>query len=100
MIASRANRFLFGAALAATAAVFLLPQLWLLFISLKSKAGIYEYPPRWFPAGGSFSNFRFALTSHQVPSSLWNSTVVSVVAMAAPLLVAIPAGYVLSQERF
>src|SRR3954462_12701801 len=100
MIASRTNRLLFGAGLAATAAVFLLPQLWLLSLSLKSKAGIYEYPPRWIPAGGSFANYRFALTSTQVPWYLWNSTVVSVVAMAATLLVAIPAAYVLSQERF
>src|SRR3954447_7687606 len=100
MIASRTNRLLFGAALAATAAAFLLPQLWLLSISLKSKAGIYEYPPRWFPAKGSFANYRFALTRTQVPWYLWNSTVVSAVAMAATLLVAIPAAYVLSRERF
>lgn len=100
MIASRTNRLLFAGALAALAAAFLLPQLWLLSLSLKSKAGIYEYPPRWFPAGGSLANYRFALTRTQVPWYLWNSTLVAVLATVATLIVAIPAAYVLSRERF
>src|SRR5919106_393516 len=87
-------------AMAAAAAVFLLPQLWLFSLSLKSKAGVYEYPPRWFTSGGSLANYRFALTHTQVPWYLWNSVVVAVVAAAATLAVAVPAAYVLSRERF
>ena len=81
-------------------AAFLLPQLWLFSLSLKSKAGIYEYPPRWFPADGSLANYRFALTQTQVPWYLWNSAIVAVLAAAATLAVAVPAAYVLSRERF
>ena len=51
MIATRRQARCFIAALAAAAAAFLLPQLWLFSLSLKSKAGVYEYPPRWIPAG-------------------------------------------------
>ena len=86
--------------LAAAAGVFLLPQLWLLSLSLKTKAGVFEYPPRWIPAGAALANYRFALTHTQVPWYLWNSTLVSVAATAATLAVAIPAAYVLSRERF
>jgi multiple sugar transport system permease protein len=86
--------------LAAAAALFLLPQLWLLSLSLKSKAGVFEYPPRWLPRGASLANYVFALTHTQVPWYLWNSAVVAVTAAAATLAASIPAAYVLSRERF
>src|SRR5438874_12902758 len=89
-----------AAALGVVVAVFLLPQLWLLSLSLKNKAGVYEYPPRWIPRGASLANYAFALTRTQVPWYLWNSAVVATVATAVTLAVAIPAAYVLSRERF
>jgi multiple sugar transport system permease protein len=100
MIATARTRTVFVAALSAAAALFLLPQLWLFSLSLKSKAGIYEYPPRWFPAGGSLANYRFVLTHTQVPWYLWNSAFVALAAAAATLATAVPAAYVLSRERF
>jgi multiple sugar transport system permease protein len=100
MIATLKARLGVTAAMAGAAAVFLLPQLWLLSLSLKSKAGVYEYPPRWLPAGGSLANYAFALTRTQVPWYLWNSAVVALAAAAATMAAAIPAAYVLSRERF
>ena len=100
MIAATRRRLLFTVSLALAAAVFLLPQVWLFSLSLKNKAGIYEYPPRWIPADGSFANYRFALTHTQVPWYLWNSTIVAIAAAAATLAAAVPAAYVLSRERF
>src|SRR6185295_69506 len=100
MIAGTKRRLLFTVSLALAAAVFLLPEVWLFSLSLKNKAAIYEYPPRWIPAGGSLANYRFALTHTQVPWYLWNSAVVAMLATAATLAVAVPAAYVLSRERF
>ena len=100
MIAATRRRLLFTVSLALAAAVFLLPQVWLFSLSLKNKAAIYEYPPRWIPAGGSFANYRFALTQTQVPWYLWNSAIVAIAAAAATLAAAVPAAYVLSRERF
>jgi len=100
MIATLRRRVGFGVGLAAAAGVFVLPQLWLLSLSLKSKASVYEYPPRWIPVEGSLANYRFALTHTQVPWYLWNSAVVAITATAVTLLAAIPAAYVLSRERF
>jgi multiple sugar transport system permease protein len=100
MMATWRSRALSAAALAGTAAAFLLPQLWLFSLSLKTKAGVYEYPPRWIPADGSLANYLFALTRTQVPWYLWNSAVVALLAAAATLAASIPAAYVLSRERF
>jgi multiple sugar transport system permease protein len=100
MTMGRRQRWWFVLALAAATAVFLLPQLWLFSLSLKNKAGVYEYPPRWIPDGASFANYRFALTHTQVPWYLWNSTVVAVAATVVTMVVSIPAAYVLSRERF
>jgi len=100
MIASRRQRAVFVAGLVATAAAFLLPQLWLFSLSLKNKAGLFEYPPTWLPRGGSLANYRFVLTHSQVPWYLWNSLIVAAFASAATLAVAVPAAYVLSRDRF
>ena len=100
MIATARRRAVFIAGLTAAAAAFLAPQLWLFSLSLKSKAGVYEYPPRWFPAEGSLANYRFALTQTQVPWYLWNSAIVAALSAAVTLAVAVPAAYVLSRERF
>jgi len=94
------KRAMFAAALAGVVGVFLLPQLWLLSLSLKNKAGVYEYPPRWIPRGASLENYVFTLTHTQVPWYLWNSALVASVATAVTLAAAIPAAYVLSRERF
>ena len=100
MTAARRRRTLLTLALAGATSVFLLPQLWLFSLSLKSKAGVYEFPPRWIPSDPSWANFYFALTRTQVPSYLWNSAVVAAVAALVTLAVSIPAAFVISRERF
>jgi multiple sugar transport system permease protein len=86
--------------LAAVSAAFLLPQLWLLSLSLKTRAGVYEYPPRLWSADSSLANYAFVLSNTQVPWYLWNSGRIALLATLATLLVAAPAAYVLSRERF
>jgi multiple sugar transport system permease protein len=100
VIAAPRRRAFFVLGLMATAAGFLLPQLWLFSLSLKSKAGMFEYPPTWLPRSGSLANYRFVLTQSQVPWYLWNSLVVAAFASVATLAVAVPAAYVLSRDRF
>jgi multiple sugar transport system permease protein len=97
---SPARRWSFRLGLALVAAAFLLPQLWLASISLKDKAGVFEFPPRWLSPDASLANYRFVLTHTQVPWYLWNSAKVAVVATALTLLLGVPAAFVLSRERF
>jgi multiple sugar transport system permease protein len=97
---SPARRWAFRLGLAAVAAAFLLPQLWLASISLKDKAGVFEFPPRWLPAHASLDNYRFVLAHTQIPWYLWNSAKVAALATALTLLLGVPAAFVLSRERF
>jgi multiple sugar transport system permease protein len=94
------RRALLACALGLAAAAFLLPQLWLAALSLKSKAGIFEYPPRLVSQDASLANYDFVLTRTQVPWYLWNSARVAVLATLLTLALGIPAAYVLSRERF
>jgi len=94
------RRWVLSAGLIAVAGAFLAPQLWLFSLSLKTKAGVYEFPPRWLPHDPSLANYRFALGATEVPWYLWNSAVVSIAATVCTMLVAAPAAYVLSRERF
>jgi len=87
-------------ALVLAAVAFLLPQLWLASLSLKDRGAVFAYPPRWIPDAPSLTNYLFALTGTQVPWYLWNSVKVAVVATAMTLAIGIPAGFVLSRERF
>jgi multiple sugar transport system permease protein len=88
------------AALAIIAIAFLLPQAWLFALSLKSKAGVYAYPPRLISSDESGANYAFVLTRTQLPWYLWNSIVVSLAATVATMAIGAPAAYVLSREPF
>jgi len=87
-------------ALLLAAAAFLVPQLWLASISLKPKAAVYEYPPRWISPGASLANYAFVMGGTQVPWYLWNSAKVAALATLLTLAGGLPAAFVLSRERF
>jgi multiple sugar transport system permease protein len=87
-------------ALGAITFAFLVPQLWLVSLSLKDRGAVFAYPPQWIPAEPSLFNYVFALTGTQVPWYLWNSVKVAALATAMTLAIGVPAGYVLSRERF
>lgn len=97
---SYGSRWPYVAALAAITLVFLVPQLWLVSLSLKEKAAVYQYPPRLIPAEPTLANYWFALTRTQVPWYLWNSLKVAVLSTLMTLAVSLPAAYALSRERF
>jgi len=88
------------AALAGVTLIFLIPQLWLVSLSLKDKGGVYAYPPEWLPAHPSLANYVFALTGTQVPWYLWNSVKVSALATLLTMAAGVPAAFILSRERF
>jgi multiple sugar transport system permease protein len=94
------RRLPYAIGLVLVAAVFVLPQLWLLSVSLKSKAGVYAYPPQLVPRDASLANYAFVLARTEVPLYLVNSAKVAVLATLLTLLVSVPAAYVLSRERF
>ncbi len=96
----RRSQWAIAAALVAVSGAFLLPQLWLLSLSLKPKAGVYEFPPRWIPSDPSLGNYVFALTGTQVPWYLVNSVKVATLATLLTMLAGVPAAFAFSRERF
>jgi multiple sugar transport system permease protein len=100
MNAGQMRRLALGTALLIVAAAFFLPELWLLALSLKTKAGVYEYPPRLISPESSAANYLFVFTQTQVPWYLWNSARVAVLATVFTMAMGAPAAYVLSRERF
>ena len=94
------SRWPYIAALVAITLVFLIPQLWLLSLSLKEKSAVYQYPPRLIPENPTIENYWFALTRTQVPWYLWNSFKVALFSTVLTLTVSLPAAYALSRERF
>jgi multiple sugar transport system permease protein len=80
------------------ALVFALPLVWLFSVSLKTKAGVYAYPPRWLPPDASLDNYVFVLGQTEVPWYLLNSFKVALAATAATLALGVPAAFVLSRE--
>jgi multiple sugar transport system permease protein len=87
-------------ALVVVSAAFLLPQLWLVSLSLKDRGAVFAYPPQWIPEHPSLFNYKRTLTATQVPWYLWNSVKVAVPATLLTLLAGVPAGFALSRERF
>ena len=100
MSRGRGRRVALTALLIGVAVAFFLPQVWLLALSLKTKAGVYAYPPRLLSSDASGANYAFVLTQTQLPWYLWNSVVVAVTATIATMAIGAPAAYVLSRERF
>lgn len=99
-MSGRVRRWPLTATLLGVAAAFLLPQLWLVSLSLKDRGAVFAFPPRWIPEAPSLTNYVFALTATQVPWYLWNSVKVAALATLLTLAAGIPAGFVLSRERF
>src|SRR4029453_3839275 len=100
MNAGQTRRLALGTALLVVAAAFLLPELWLLALAFKTKARVYEYPPRLISPESSAANYLFVFTQTQVPWYLWNSARVAALATVFTMAMGAPAAYVLSRERF
>lgn len=100
MTAGRVRAFVLGFLLIGVTAAFLLPELWLLSLSLKTRAGVYEFPPRLLSPDSSLANYGFVLSQTQVPWYLWNSALVAALATALTMVLGAPAAYVLSRGRF
>jgi multiple sugar transport system permease protein len=99
-VRGRLRRLGIVAAMALVTVAFLVPQLWLLSLSLKDRGQVFAFPPRWIPERPILDNYLFALTGTQVPWYLWNSVKVAALATLLTLAAGVPAAYVLSRERF
>ena len=86
-------------ALIGLAVSIIIPVAWVFLASIKENAEFYENP--WsLPEGFHFQNFAEAFVEANMGQYLWNSVLVTVVALVVLLIVALPAAYVLSRFTF
>ncbi|MEJ5223498.1 MAG: hypothetical protein WHV44_03510 [Anaerolineales bacterium] len=86
-------------------AVMLLPIIFIFSSAFKPPDELFAYPPRFFVVNPTFKNFTdlFSKMSNSgVPVSryLFNSILITVVTVAASILVSSTAAYALSKKRF
>jgi multiple sugar transport system permease protein len=97
-IAVFARRTLFYLILAAVAASFFFPFLWVVFTALQDPRSAAEVPPH-FLFTPTLDNFRQVIQEAEFISSLWNSTVVVFMTLAANLIISLPAAYIIARYR-
>jgi multiple sugar transport system permease protein len=80
--------------------LFIGPILWMVSLSLKTKAEIFAYPPRLLPAKLMFENYYQVFVSSRIPLYLYNSFVITLFSTVGNLLVTVPAAFAFSRFRF
>ncbi|MET9020976.1 carbohydrate ABC transporter permease [Actinopolymorpha sp. NPDC004070] len=81
-----AQKTVLYAVLAALAAVFSIPMLWLVSTSLKAQGQVFAYPPVWIPNPVRWVNYLEAMD--RAPLLVWlaNTTMITLLAMTGTLL--------------
>lgn len=80
--------------------LFIGPILWMVSLSLKTKAEIFAYPPRLLPAKLMFENYYQVFVSSRIPLYLYNSFVITLFSTVGNLIVTVPAAFAFSRFRF
>jgi multiple sugar transport system permease protein len=82
-----------------------LPMAWMFLTSIKTQFSALQYPPQWWPAEPTLSNYIRLLsptsdTGLRFLRFLWNSFTVSLATTILGILIAVPAAYAFSRFRF
>lgn len=86
-------------ALTTMAISILIPVAWVFMASIKQNSEFYGNP--WaIPAGVYFQNFMEAFQTARMGEYMWNSVIVTTVALILLLVIALPAAYVLARYKF
>lgn len=81
-------------------AIYLFPVYWMVISSLKSAAGIFAYPPEFFPSAPTLDAYREAVFDNDVVrTAIRNSAIIATGTMLVTLVLAAPAAYALARLR-
>jgi multiple sugar transport system permease protein len=95
-----ARSFLLHLALAAGAAVMLLPLFWMFSAAVKPLPEILQVPPTWIPRHPSLNSFRTVLQQMNFGRYTANSLIVAAISVLSVLLTSSLGGYALSKFQF
>ena len=97
---SRGRGLVFLAIGIAIVAVYLFPVYWMAISSLKTTAGIFAYPPEFFPSAPTLDAYRTAVFENDaVRAAIRSSAIISTGTMVLTLVLAAPAAYALARLR-
>ena len=99
------RRVVLAIAAIVTSSVVLLPFLWLILTSVKTRSDIFTYPPSWLPRELTLSAYVDLFTKSPFADAgfltfLRNSVIVAVASSALSIILAALAGFSLSRHRF
>ncbi len=97
---SLAKGFVMYAVILAMAAVTLIPFLWMLSTSLKTREQLYAFPPEWIPDPLTFDSYRILFDPLPFGTFFLNSLQVAVLATFGSLLACSLAAYAFARLRF
>lgn len=80
--------------------IYLFPVYWMVISSLKTNAGIFAYPPEFFPNAPTLDAYREAVLENPiVRTAIRNSAIIALGTMVLTLILAAPAAYALARLR-
>ena len=80
--------------------IYLFPVYWMVISSFKSAAGIFAYPPEFFPSAPTLDAYREAVFENDVVrTAIRNSAIIATGTMLVTLVLAAPAAYALARLR-
>ncbi|WP_218080674.1 carbohydrate ABC transporter permease [Anthocerotibacter panamensis] len=98
---SPAATALYYTLLAGVGLLLISPLFWLVSTAFKSPGeNIFQYPPQLFPQQATWANFLLVWNNYPFARYLWNSTVVSVLAVVCNLFLCALAAYPLARLSF
>jgi multiple sugar transport system permease protein len=86
--------------LSVLSAVFILPLLWMLSVSVQDAAGVFAQPYRWIPAAPRWANFADAVTLFPFGRYLFNTSVITVSVVVLTVLSSSLVAYGFARMRF
>jgi multiple sugar transport system permease protein len=95
-----AARLLSYLLLSAGALTMVLPFLWMVSTSLKTKRIVNMYPPQWIPNPAAWENYPKAIAAFPFFQYLWNNVKITGLIVLGTLLTSALAGYAFSRMRF
>ncbi|QHT61277.1 carbohydrate ABC transporter permease [Paenibacillus lycopersici] len=86
--------------LAALSIVCLIPFLWMISTSLKTKAGMWEFPPKWIPSHPLWHNYHDAFTLAPFGTYITNTLTLEILTIAGQVISCTLIAYGFSRFRF
>jgi multiple sugar transport system permease protein len=100
MSRARVNNVMLHALLIVTAALSLLPMLWMIAASFMSAGEANTFPPKLLPSDPTLEHYRTMFTRLNLGRYLFNSTLIAVTVTVVSLIINSMAGYAFAKLRF